>query len=147
MMDGAMGMAAAVTRARRTGRALTVGAVVLGLVGVALITVVGGPRSGPSTQVASAGRAARLALVDTPETHGQVLFGRYCDSCHPGAGPGSGSDLRTAQVRRQYPAPDSIKRLVRAGGFDMPAFPTQMLSDDDLTQIANYLESVLMEVS
>ncbi len=147
MSDHAVGTTAALTRARRRGRALRLGALVLSVVVVALITVVGGPTSGPSTQAASAGRTARLTLVDTPATHGQVLFGRYCDSCHPGAGSGVGSDLRTAQVRRQYPTPDSIKLLVRAGGFDMPAFPTQMLSDDELTQIASYLESVLAEVS
>jgi mono/diheme cytochrome c family protein len=33
-------------------------------------------------------------------------------------------------------------RLVRAGGFDMPAFPTQTLSDDDLLQIATYVLSI-----
>jgi mono/diheme cytochrome c family protein len=147
MTVGAVGASAWLARSRWTGRGLVIIAFVLGLVAVLIIARMGtGPSSsGPD----AAGRVVptRLspALVDGVDNHGQVLFGRYCDTCHPGGGAGAGADLRTAQSHRQYATDASIIRLVRTGGFDMPVFPQQMLSDDDLAQIASYVRTLAVE--
>jgi mono/diheme cytochrome c family protein len=144
MTVSALGVTGLLARSRWTGRGLVLIAFVLGVVAFGIIARMG---TGPASRAPeAAGRvvATQLspALVDGVDNHGQVLFGRYCDSCHPGAGAGTGANLRTAQSHRQYSTEDSIIRLVRAGGFDMPAFPSQMLSDDDLAQIATYVRSL-----
>ena len=82
------------------------------------------------------------ALVERSDNRGQVLFGRYCDSCHPGGRAGIGSDLEGTQVKRQYTSEDKIIKLVRSGGFDMPAFSTSLLSDEDLANIAVYVRNL-----
>ena len=129
------------------GRGLVLLAVLLGVVVFVIIARMGtGPTSGaPEAMGRAVPSQLSPALVDGVDNHGQVLFGRYCDSCHPGAGSGIGADLRAAQSHRQYATEDSIIRLVRAGGFDMPAFSGQMLADDDLAQIASYVRSLPVE--
>jgi mono/diheme cytochrome c family protein len=81
-------------------------------------------------------------LVERSDNLGQVLFGRYCDSCHPGGRAGIGSDLEGTQVKRQYTSEDKIIKLVRSGGFDMPAFSPSLLSDEDLANIAVYVRNL-----
>jgi mono/diheme cytochrome c family protein len=146
---GALGPGAVLARSRWTGRGLVLLAFVFGLVAFVIIAGMG---TGPTSRAPdTAGRITTTqlspALVNGVDNYGQVLFGRYCDSCHPGAEAGTGANLRTAQSRRQYSTEDSISRLVRAGGFDMPAFPMQIVSDDDLAQIARYLLSLPVESS
>jgi mono/diheme cytochrome c family protein len=86
--------------------------------------------------------ATAPALVERNDNRGQVLFGRYCDSCHPGGRAGIGSDLEGTQVKRQYTTEDKIIKLVRSGGFDMPAFSMSLLSDEDLANIAVYVRNL-----
>jgi mono/diheme cytochrome c family protein len=148
MTAGAVHAGGLRSRSGWLGRGLVILAVLLGIVAFVIIAQMGtGPTS--RAQPDATGRVGTNqlspALVDRVDNHGQVLFGRYCDSCHPGAGAGIGANLRTAQSHRQYSTEDSIIRLVRAGGFDMPAFPTQMVSDDDLAQIASYVRSLPVE--
>jgi len=83
-----------------------------------------------------------MGLVDTGDNHGQVAFGRSCDSCHPAGNAGQGPSLRLAQLKRQYTTPDKIMTYVRKGGFDMPAFAADRISDGDLAAIANYVISL-----
>jgi mono/diheme cytochrome c family protein len=83
-----------------------------------------------------------VGLVERSDNRGQVLFGRYCDSCHPGGGAGIGSDLESTQVKRQYTSDDRVIKLVRTGGFDMPRFDTSLLSDDDLANVATYVRNL-----
>jgi mono/diheme cytochrome c family protein len=147
MTVGAMHAGGSRSRSGWMGRGLVILAALLGIVAFVIIAQMG---TGPTSRAPEAtGRVGTTqlspALVDGVDNHGQVLFGRYCDSCHPGAGAGIGANLRTAQSHRQYSTEDSIIRLVRAGGFDMPAFSTQMVSDDDLAQIASYVRSLPVE--
>jgi mono/diheme cytochrome c family protein len=134
-------------RSRWLGRGLVFVSVVLGIV---LFIIIANMGTGPASNAPdAAGRAATAqlspALFDSVDNHGQVLFGRYCDSCHPAAGAGIGANLRTAQSHRQYASDDSIIRLVRAGGFEMPAFSKQMLADEDVALIASYVRSLPVE--
>ena len=84
----------------------------------------------------------RPSLVLTSENRGQVLFGRYCDSCHYGGNENIGASLRSAQFKRTFNTPEKIIAFVRAGGFDMPAFSRSFLSDADLDAIAAYVRTL-----
>ena len=66
---------------------------------------------------------ARSGLIETSDNRGQVLFGRYCDSCHPAGRAGIGASLRNAQFKREYTSAAQISELVRKGGFDIRAYP------------------------
>jgi mono/diheme cytochrome c family protein len=147
MTDGLQRAVASRSLPRWAGWGMVLVAILLGCLTLVLIASMGnGPTSGDAAALSNAGSTLPSpALVDGVDNHAQVLFGRYCDSCHPGARAGIGANLRTAQSHRQYSTEDSIIRLVRAGGFDMPAFPSQMLADDDLTQIASYVRTLPVE--
>jgi cytochrome c551/c552 len=85
---------------------------------------------------------SRSGLVLSSENRGQVLFGRYCDSCHTGAREMIGPSLRTAQFKGQYESADEIIHFVRTGGFDMPAYPETLVSDEEMQRIAEYILSL-----
>jgi cytochrome c551/c552 len=85
---------------------------------------------------------SRGGLVATADNRGQILFGRYCDSCHTSGRNMIGPSVRTRAFKNEYNTPDKIINLVRKGGFDMPAFPTYVLSDDDLREITQYVLSL-----
>jgi len=85
---------------------------------------------------------SRAGLVPTSSNRGQILFGRYCDSCHTGGREMIGPSLRTAQFKSQYKSTDKIVEFVRTGGFDMPAYPTTLVSDEELQRIAEYILSL-----
>ncbi len=89
--------------------------------------------------------SSRVGIVPTVDNRGLVLFGRYCDSCHPAGRQGIGSDLLSPQVRRKFTSVDKIAKLVRTGGFDMPPFRKELLSDGDLGAIGEYVVSLSPE--
>jgi mono/diheme cytochrome c family protein len=84
----------------------------------------------------------RAGLIPTSENRGQILFGRYCDSCHTAGRQVLGSSLRSAQFKNQYPTIDKIVQVVRTGGFDMPPYPPDLLSDEDLRKIVEFIQSL-----
>jgi mono/diheme cytochrome c family protein len=84
-------------------------------------------------------------LIERPDNRGQVLFGRYCDSCHTAGREVLGSSLRSAQFKRQFNTEQKIAKVTREGGFDMPAYPKSMVSDEDLALIAAYVQSLPQE--
>ncbi len=88
---------------------------------------------------------ARTGLILSNDNRGQVLFGRYCDSCHPAGLKGVGATLRSDQFKRQYTSAEKIKEVVRKGGFDMRAYPPDFLSDEDLDAIVQYVMSLPKE--
>ncbi len=135
-------------QAHLQGIALLVFAVVVGM--VIAYWEASGSTGYPNAAVAPlAGLSAHPETVGVPHTgtsltassnnQDQVLFGRYCDSCHPAGGSGGGADMRSAQFKQQYTTPEQIVKVVRSGGFEMPAFPASLLSDDKLQQIAKYV--------
>lgn len=73
----------------------------------------------------------------TPEiAHGQVLFMRYCHTCHPDGGAGLGTSLMT-------PLPDPVMRAqIRVGGGGMPRFSEEVIGDDEVSAILAYLDTV-----
>jgi mono/diheme cytochrome c family protein len=65
---------------------------------------------------------------------GQHIFATYCASCHVG---GPGPYLGSKNL------PESkIETTVRHGEGMMPGFGTNSISDDDLTQLVDYVQSL-----
>ena len=69
---------------------------------------------------------------------GKALFSdKGCAFCHGADGAG------TAQVPALvYRSRDAVLNQVRGGGFHMPAFGTDKVSDEDLDKIVAFLESL-----
>lgn len=80
----------------------------------------------------------RQGLVLTPDNRGQVLFGRYCDSCHPAGRESKGADLLGREFRRDFQNEFQISQLVREGTCVMPKYDRFLLGDDDLAEIAKF---------
>jgi mono/diheme cytochrome c family protein len=133
-------------RAHILGIVWVVSGAVLGIVVFAWLAGVGATQTGwlvPSRpRVTAVEPRPAVGLVERSDNRGQVLFGRYCDSCHPGGREGIGSDLEGTQVKRQYTTEDKIVKLVRGGGFDMPAFAKNLISDEDLATLATYVRNL-----
>ena len=124
------------------GAASVIASTLLGVAVFAWIASLGVTQTASRTSQTAFESVPLPALVERSDNRGQVLFGRYCDSCHPGGRGGIGSDLEGTQVKRQYTSEDKIAKFVRSGGFDMPAFSTSLLSDDDLASIAGYVRNL-----
>lgn len=137
-------------RSHVSGLVLLILATVLAIV---VVVVLGDPglsldRSGNGSETPQAPEGAdgvprsRSGLVLTSSNRGQILFGRYCDSCHTAGREMIGPSLRTVQFKSQYKTADKIVEFVRTGGFDMPAYPPTLVSDDELQKIAEYILSL-----
>ncbi|MBI4498541.1 MAG: cytochrome c [Chloroflexi bacterium] len=101
-------------------------------------------RSGVAAAAEGGGRAEqmprpRTGLVATNENRGQVLFGRYCDSCHPGGREQKGKDLLGPAFRRDFQTEADVVKLVREGTCVMPAYDRFFLPDGDVAEIAKFV--------
>lgn len=138
--------AKSIQRAHRRGRMALGLAVILGVVFAGWLAGWLGhpPVILSQAQVAGAKREdgvprPRQGLVATAENRGKVLFGRSCDSCHPGGREGKGADLLSPEFRRDFKTEADIIQLVRQGTCEMPAYNRFFLADDDLAQIAKFV--------
>lgn len=65
---------------------------------------------------------------------GQRTFDAYCNGCHPGGGAAIGPALNNK------PLPGfAIRRQVRWGLGDMPAFSDEVIPDEELDALVEYL--------
>lgn len=78
---------------------------------------------------------------------GKAVFDRYCAVCHA-AGPGHPGTMRLTQSRGANRAvlerradldPDYIRRVVRQGLIEMPAWRATEINDAALEQLVQYL--------
>lgn len=68
---------------------------------------------------------------------GEVLFNRFCNSCHPNGTAGLGPALNNK------PLPGfAIRFQIRKGFGVMPAFDEEVISDDGTKQIVAYLKEL-----
>ncbi|MBM2826183.1 MAG: Cytochrome oxidase, cbb3-type, subunit [Dehalococcoidia bacterium] len=136
----------ALKRAHLQGKAVLALGVVLGLAfSLWLSGGLGPPRSLLSANSLALGNHSentmprlRHGLVLTEETRGRVLFGRYCDSCHPGGEEGRGESLVSEEFQRDFQNEFQITQLVRDGTCIMPAYNRFFLADGDLAEIAKF---------
>ncbi len=69
--------------------------------------------------------------------HGQELYMKHCQKCHPNGEGGLGPALNP------NPAPGFVKKMqVRVGLGTMPSFNQQEISKDDLKDISRYLKAL-----
>jgi mono/diheme cytochrome c family protein len=70
--------------------------------------------------------------------HGQVLFMRHCNQCHPGGEAGIGTAINNK------PVPHVAEKLqIREGVLGiMPKFPESVISDGDVDLIIAYLDAL-----
>ncbi len=80
----------------------------------------------------------RTGLVPSAENLGQVLFGRYCDSCHPGGNAQKGENLLNAEFRRDFHTEAEVLQIIRDGTCTMPAYTRFMIPDNDAAEIAKF---------
>lgn len=107
------------------------------LVGMTLLAflLTGCDRGGGSPTATSG--AATPPAIPTTLVRGEELFARYCQVCHPGGQQGVGARLIGNPI-----SDDQIKRVVRHGQKNMPAFTTETIPDEDLQSLVDYIRSL-----
>ena len=100
---------------------------------VALATVqagCGSARRGVPTQ-------PPLEITDAQAEQGQKVFMQFCNGCHPGGEAGVGVALNNK------PLPGwAVRYQVRRGLGAMPAFPDEVISDEQLGALVAYLAAL-----
>lgn len=103
---------------------------VLVLMGAAVAFACVGPRAERQT-------LDPIQLATAQQKEGQILFMRFCHSCHPDGAAGLGPSIIGMR------APDFLRRAqVRTGLGDMPAFHEDLIRDHELDAIIAYLDHV-----
>lgn len=94
--------------------------------------------SGACQTVRPANHLRLLEPVPLPSAEvaqGQVLFMRYCHTCHPDGDSGLGPALYST------PLP-AVRAQVRLGVGGMPSFSDEVLADDEVDAILVYLDTL-----
>lgn len=68
---------------------------------------------------------------------GEVVFARYCNTCHPGGNRGSGP-LLIGKVLSD----DAFRTIVRHGKNRMPGFNQESIAENDLDSLLIYVRSL-----
>lgn len=89
----------------------------------------------PAAPAATTGAAAPAKAGDVAA--GQTVFQQNCNGCHPGGAAGVGPELKG----RNLPD-DRIRTQVRNGRGQMPPFPESKVSEQQLTDLAAYVQSL-----
>ena len=83
-----------------------------------------------------------LAAANDPDlAHGQEVFMRNCNQCHPRGEAGLGPALNN-----KYVPAFLIRTQVRLGLGAMPAFSKSALSEEDLAALVRYIQFVQYHV-
>jgi len=76
--------------------------------------------------------------IDSPKAaRGEKAYMYYCNKCHPGGERGLGFSINNQPL----PGP-MIKLQVRAGTGAMPSFSRQLLPEEQLDEIVDYIETL-----
>ncbi len=86
---------------------------------------------------ATAAATAAAAAAKGDVTAGKAVFDQSCNSCHPNGGQGAGPTLRGKNLQATR-----IQTIVRNGGGGMPAFSASQISDQQLTNLVAYVQSL-----
>lgn len=85
-------------------------------------------------------------LRSTPDVeHGRTLFNAACAWCH--GERGEGVDGKGQPMKLKPHKTDVIIEQIRYGGYRMPYFRADRLSDDDLADVVSYVSRLLAERS
>ena len=75
--------------------------------------------------------------VDSGSERGEVVFAKYCNSCHPGGGRGAGPSLVQAGISEA-----EFDEYVRNGKARMPGFNEALFAKCDLDEMYRYISSL-----
>ena len=89
----------------------------------------------PAAPAATTGAAAPAKAGDVAA--GQTVFQQNCNSCHPGGAAGVGANLKGQNL-----PDDRIRTQVRNGRGQMPPFPESKVSEQQLTDLVAYVQSL-----
>lgn len=114
---------------------------------------VSGDNKGPEFEIkmldreAAAEAAEKILAMKGDPKEGWKLFSRACNDCHPTA---KKAGIGTQLVRRRPPSnmkkwKVNIAAKVRGGGFIMPFYGEDRLSDRDISDIVAFLEKLVTE--
>lgn len=114
---------------------------------------VSGDNKGPEFEIkmldreAAAEAAENILAIEGDPQAGWKLFSRACNDCHPTA---KKAGIGTQLVRRRPPSnmkkwKVNIAAKVRGGGFIMPFYGEDRLSDQDISDIVAFLEKLVTE--
>ena len=95
----------------------------------------------------TAEEAEKILAMKGDPTNGWVLFSRACNDCHPTARK---AGIGTQLVRSRPPSnmkkwTNNIAAKVRGGGYIMPFYAKDRLSDQDISDIVAFLEKLVAE--
>ena len=120
---------------------------------MAYFEYVSGDNKGPEFQIsmldkdAASAAAEKIIAMEGDAQRGWKLYGQACNVCHPTAKkPGIGSQL----VKRRPPRDlekrkHQIATYVRKGGFIMPHFAEDRLSNQDIADIVAFIAKLVEE--
>ncbi len=94
----------------------------------------------PTTAVAPTTAAAPSAAAPAAAgdvTAGKAVFDQNCNACHPGGDKGVGPALKGRNL-----GADVIRTTVRSGKGSMPPFSATQISDQQLTNLIAYVQSL-----
>ena len=79
---------------------------------------------------------AKSIHIDSPKlARGEKAYMQFCDKCHPGGDKGLGFAIRSK------PLPEFLIKLqVRMGFGAMPSFSDELLLEDQLDDIVDYIK-------
>ena len=115
--------------------------VVLAFSLAALLVVACSPSATPTPAAATKSPAAAATPAPTGGSasasveRGQAVFQANCNGCHPGGASGVGPDIRGKSQ-------EVVKEKVRKGGGSMPPFSSSQISDEQLNDLAAYVNSL-----
>ena len=112
-------------RARPVAQALFLATAIAAAVGLASC----GEQAQPTTNATSVANATK--------SRGEIVFAKYCNSCHPGGGRGAGPSLVQAGISET-----EFDEYVRKGKNRMPAFNEGLISNDDLDEMYSYISGL-----
>jgi mono/diheme cytochrome c family protein len=102
--------------------------------GCVLVLLLAGAACGPARRGPPYGPPVQLT---ERQKQGQLLYARYCDTCHPGGAGGLGPALANK------PLPGAAMRLqIRKGVGAMPAFPEEVLGDAEVEAIVDFVNAL-----
>lgn len=82
-------------------------------------------------------QAPELVPASADVARGERLFQRFCYQCHPGGGAGVGPAIN------DKPLPQiAIRTQIRKGVGSMPAFGDDWLTDEQVDDIADYVQAL-----
>ncbi len=85
----------------------------------------------------------RRAEAGSTNLNGEQLFFRSCNTCHPSGRANLGPSLET--LSEHFPDDAKLKAYIRKGSGMMPAQPKDVINDQELDNLVDYLRHLTFD--